>query len=232
MIAGLLAPLYRFQDSTITMSRTRVKICGVRRVEDARMVAEAGADALGLVFYPPSPRAVDPDTAAAICRVTAPLMTVVALFVDPEVDAVRSLLRACAIDVLQFHGSESAAFCEQFERPYIKALRMRPGLDVAAELEAHPRARAFLFDAWSPDLPGGTGHSFDWGRLPTVDRPWMLAGGLTAANVGEAIARLAPPAVDVSGGVERAPGDKDEARVQQFIAAVRAADENKHEDAA
>lgn len=214
------------------MPRTRVKICGIRTVEDAVAVAAAGADALGLVFYAPSPRAVDLATAAAICRAADPLLSLVALFVDPRPEAVTAVLERCPVDLLQFHGAEDAAFCEQFRTPYIKALPMRPGLDVAAAVAAHPRARAFLFDAWQPGRAGGTGQTFDWGRLPAVSRPWLLAGGLDADNVGAAIAALHPPAVDVSGGVESAPGRKDAERVRRFIAQVRAADQLEYEDAA
>lgn len=214
------------------MPRTRVKICGIRRPEDARAVAHAGADALGLVFYPRSPRAVDPDTAAVICRAAPPLLTLVALFVDPQPAEVAAVLARCPVDLLQFHGTEDAAFCEQFQRPYVKAVPMRPGLDVAREVALHPRARAFLFDAWRPGQAGGTGQTFDWQRLPPVPRPWLLAGGLNEDNVGAAIAALHPSAVDVSGGVESAPGHKDARRLQRFIARVRAADQREYEDAA
>lgn len=214
------------------MTRTRIKICGIRRVEDAQQVGDSGADALGLVFYPPSPRAVSVEQAASISAVAAPLLTVVGLFVDPSAGQVEAVLARCAIDVLQFHGEESAAFCEQFRRPYIKALRMAPGLDIPAAVAAHPRARAFLFDAWQPGLPGGTGRTFDWARLPALERPWLLAGGLGPDNVAEAIAATGAPAVDVSGGVERAPGEKDGERIRRFVAAVRAADERTTEDAA
>lgn len=212
--------------------RTRVKICGISNVEQARAVSESGADALGLVFYDKSPRAVDVATAREICSVAAPLVSIVALFVDAPADTVRAVTRECQVDLLQFHGSERADFCEQFERPYIKALRMTPGLDVAAELRTHPRARAWLFDSYRAGVPGGTGETFDWTRLPSLSQPWLLAGGLNPDNVGAAIRVARPPAVDVSGGVERAPGEKDPDLIRRFIDAVRSADEHLHEDAA
>jgi phosphoribosylanthranilate isomerase len=212
--------------------RTRVKICGITGVEQARAVAQSGADALGLVFYAGSPRAVDLRMASAICDAAAPLLTVVALFVDPTAEEVDTVLQHCAVDQLQFHGDESAAFCEQFHRPYIKALRMAPGLVVADALAAHPQARAWLFDSYRPGVPGGTGETFDWSRVPELSQAWLLAGGLNPLNVAEAISAARPPAVDVSGGVERAPGDKDPALIRQFMDAVHAADEQVHEDAA
>jgi phosphoribosylanthranilate isomerase len=214
------------------VARTRVKICGIRSAGDACAAVDAGADALGLVFYAASARAVDVAAAARICNAVAPLVSIVALFVEPTVQEVERVLAACPVDLLQFHGDEDAPFCEQFQRPYLKALRMRPGLDVGGAMARHPRARAFLFDAWHPEQPGGTGQTFDWQRLPTLDRPWLLAGGLTPDNVGSAITRLRPPAVDFSGGVESAPGQKDRERLRRFMAAVRAADHNECEDAA
>lgn len=212
--------------------RTRVKICGITDRAQAAAVCEAGADALGLVFYADSPRAVSLEQAAQISAAVAPLVTVVALFVDPPAALVRDVLSACAVDQLQFHGDEDASFCEQFERPYIKALRMRPELDLAAAMAGHPRARSLLFDSYRPGVPGGTGECFDWSRLPALARPWMLAGGLGPDNVGAAISTLRPPAVDVSGGVESAPGIKDPDLVRRFVQAVGEADEQLEKDAA
>lgn len=211
---------------------TRVKICGVRDRPAAEAAARAGADALGLVFYAPSPRSVDIETASAIVRDLAPLMTTVGLFVDPSVEQVEAVLERCPLDCLQFHGGESAAFCESFGRPYLRAVSMRPKLDVAALVEAHRGARAFLFDAWREDAPGGTGETFAWERIPPMQRPWLLAGGLTPANVGDAIRRVRPPAVDVSGGVERERGIKDAQLIRAFIAAVRSADRELDRDGA
>lgn len=211
---------------------TRVKICGVRSAEVAEAASAAGADAIGLVFYAKSSRAVTAAEAAAVVRGTPALVTTVGLFVNATADEVSRTLDRCPLDCLQFHGGESAAFCQQFGRPYIKVISMRPEVDIPAELGEHSNARAILFDAWRPDAPGGTGDTFSWERLPTLERPWILAGGLTADNVGAAIAQLAPPAVDVSGGVESAPGKKDPRRMREFVHAVREADKRKHEDAA
>lgn len=211
---------------------TRIKICGVRSALMAEEACEAGADALGLVFYSKSVRAVTIPAAAEILKGVQALVTTVGLFVDPDADEVHRVLDGCALDCLQFHGSESATFCEQFARPYIKAVSMRPNVDVPALLAEHKNARAVLFDAWRPDAPGGTGDTFDWARLPALTRSWILAGGLTPDNVGNAIRKTSPSAVDVSGGVEGSPGEKSAQLMRQFVAAVRAADKRKHEDAA
>lgn len=203
---------------------TRVKICGLRDVRTAEVASEAGADAIGLVFYAPSPRAVTVDVAAEIVAAVAPLVTTVGLFVNPERDEVERVLDRCALDCLQFHGDEDAQFCESFRRPYLRAVSMRPGIDVQARMEAHPAARAFLLDAWREDAPGGTGETFAWERIPAMRRPWILAGGLTADNVGTAIDRVRPGAVDVSGGVEERRGVKSERRIREFMGAVCRAD--------
>ena len=209
---------------------TRVKICGVRSAHIAAQACEAGADAIGLVFYPHSSRAVSLSEAVDVIKATQALVTTVGLFVDPDVDEVARVLDACALDCLQFHGSESAAFCEQFGRPYIKAISMRPQVDIEALLQEHQGARSVLFDAWRPDAPGGTGDIFAWERIPKLQRPWILAGGLTAENVAAAIHQVRPQAVDVSGGVENASSEKDPERMAQFMDAVRRADEREHED--
>ncbi|MFT4768964.1 MAG: phosphoribosylanthranilate isomerase [Glaciecola sp.] len=211
---------------------TRVKICGLRCAVLAEQACEAGADAIGLVFYPHSSRAVSASQALDVIKGTQALVTSVGLFVDPQADEVERILEICPLDCLQFHGTESAAFCEQFGRPYIKAISMRPEIDIDALLQEHQGARALLFDAWRPDAPGGTGDTFAWERIPVLSRPWILAGGLTPDNVGTAIEQVAPQAVDVSGGVENASGEKDPRRMRQFIDAVREADRRKHEDAA
>lgn len=206
---------------------TRVKICGIRRPEEAAVACDAGADALGFVFYAPSPRAVAVETVADLLPGLSPLVTGVGLFVDPAAEEVEAVLERCALDCLQFHGNENRQFCERFARPYIKAIGMRPGVDVAAIMDEHPNARAFLLDAWRPDAPGGTGETFDWDRIGELKRPWILAGGLTPENVGVAIHRVAPAAVDVSGGVERQRGEKDPQRIRHFLQAVRSADAAK-----
>lgn len=204
--------------------RTRIKICGITTVEDGLAAAAAGADAIGLVFYPKSPRCVDVARAAAIARAMPPFVDVVALFVNAAPDAVRETLAAVPVNVLQFHGDEDEAYCRQFDRPYYKAARMRPGFDLLQYAASFPSAQALLLDAFV-DGYGGGGHAFDWGLIPTgLPRPMVLSGGLTVDNVGEAVRRVRPPAVDVSSGVEISKGVKDHARIAAFIAGVRNAD--------
>ncbi|HHJ14227.1 MAG TPA: phosphoribosylanthranilate isomerase [Gammaproteobacteria bacterium] len=205
--------------------RTRVKICGITRIEDARAAAAAGADAIGLVFHPGSPRVVDIDQAVGLCRALPPFVSVVALFVNERPQRIRDVLAAVPVDLLQFHGSERADQCEGFGRPYIKAIAMKEGVDVEASLAQHPRAAGFLFDAWLPDLHGGGGVTFDWSRMPAlVDRPAILAGGLDPDNVAEAIQRTRPWAVDVSSGVEQDKGIKSAGRIEAFMRGVRRGD--------
>lgn len=206
------------------MNSTRVKICGITRVEDARAAVDAGADAIGLVFYPKSSRYIEPSSAVNIARAAGPFVTVVGLFVNASAEEVTSTMSEVDLDLLQFHGDEDAAYCEQFGRPYLKALRMKPGLDVAEVMSQYPSASGFLFDAWNKEKYGGTGETFDWDRLSRVnDGPCssnsalILAGGLTPDNVAEAVAVTKPYAVDVSGGVELSPGIKSEQLIKQFI---------------
>jgi phosphoribosylanthranilate isomerase len=203
---------------------TRIKICGITRVEDARAVADSGADAIGLVFYPSSPRSVDIPRAADIAAALPPFVSVVALFVDPVAARVNAVLDAVPVDLLQFHGEESPSFCRSFSRPFLKALRMKPGADPAATAAAYRGCRGLLLDSWQEGVPGGTGHTFDWRRAGGLDAPLVLAGGLNEDNVGEAMATASPSAVDVSGGVELEPGVKDRLRIEAFVAAVRRAD--------
>lgn len=206
------------------MSGTRVKICGITREQDLDAAVAAGADALGFVFYPPSPRFLAKQRAAELVRRLPPFVTSVGLFVDPEPEFVRATLATVALDLLQFQGDESPDFCEQFGRPYLKVARMRPGLDLVEFARAFASARGLLLDAYVEGY-GGCGQVFDWslvsGQLPL---PVLLAGGLTAENVGGAIRQLRPWAVDVSSGVESAKGIKDAAKIAAFIAAVKNAD--------
>lgn len=198
--------------------RIRVKICGITRPEDALDAADAGADAIGLVFHPASPRYVTLEQAARIARVVPPFVTVVALLVNASAAAIEAVIREVRPGLLQFHGDEEEADCAGYGVPYIKAIRMAPGLDPVAEAARFPSARGVLTDAWSPDAYGGTGQQFDWSRLPGgLGKPLVLAGGLTPDNVAAAAAQVRPWAVDVSGGVEAAPGIKDAARVRSFI---------------
>lgn len=201
----------------------RIKICGLTRGEDVRAAVDAGADALGFVFYPPSPRFVDLDRAAQLACLAPPFVSVVGLFVNAGPRQVFETLSAVPLDVLQFHGDEDEAYCRQFERPYVKAARMKPGFDLLQYASAFPSARAILADAFVEDYGGG-GKAFDWALIPSgLQKPLILSGGLDAGNVGEAIVRMRPAAVDVSSGVEVAKGIKDAARIRAFIAAARAA---------
>ena len=202
---------------------TRIKICGLTRAEDMQVAIEAGADALGLVFYPPSPRFVDPEQAVRLAGMAPPFVSVVGLFVNAEARQVSELLAAVPIHLLQFHGDEDEAYCRQFGRPYIKAARMRPGLDLLQYAASFPSAQAILVDAFVEGYGGG-GKSFDWNLIPnSMSKPLVLSGGLDADNVGEAIRRVRPAAVDVSSGVEAAKGIKDADKIRSFIAAARAA---------
>lgn len=187
-------------------------------MEDARAAIDSGADALGLVFYAKSPRHVEISAAAEIARSVGPFVTLVGLFVNAEADQVRDVAQKVGLDLLQFHGDEDEAYCAQFELPYIKAIRMSPQLDVSRAVSDYPSARGFLFDAWNKDKYGGTGETFEWQRLSAVaDIPFVLAGGLTPKNIGEAVSVVKPYAVDVSGGVEAAPGIKSPELINQFI---------------
>jgi len=205
-------------ESEQALPRVRCKICGLTRREDIQAAVDAGADALGLVFYPPSPRAVTLDQAAELLKAIPPFVVSVGLFVNPDPQWLAAALKRLPLDLLQFHGDEDEAFCQQFNRPYIKALRMKPGLDPAEEAQKWPSARGFLLDAYQQGTPGGTGEQFDWQRFPRNDaRPWILAGGLTPANIQEALEITQPYAVDVSGGVEAQRGIKCPTKVNDFI---------------
>ena len=212
-----------------TLKRTRIKICGITRPQDAIEAARLGVDALGLVFYPQSKRALDIERALRIRDVLPAFVQAVGLFVDPAEHEVVAMLRVFPELVLQFHGDESAEFCTRFGRPYLKALPMglsRDGraLDVRAAMQQHPHATGFLLDSHAPGAVGGTGQAFDWSTIPELSRPLILAGGLSPANVGEAIRRVRPWAVDVSSGLESAPGIKDFSKMAEFVDEVRYAD--------
>ncbi len=206
-------------------ARTRIKICGLTRPADAAFAAHAGADAIGLVFYPPSARNLNIEAAREIAVAAGPFVGRVALFVDPDPALVTAVLADVPIECLQFHGDESPAFCRQFGRPYLKAARVRPGLDLLEYLAAYNDASGWLLDTWRDNEAGGTGEVFDWERIPrALARPLVLSGGLEEANVGRAIATVVPWAVDVSSGVEERPGIKDHGKIERFVHAVRAAD--------
>jgi phosphoribosylanthranilate isomerase len=204
--------------------RTRVKICGITREQDLDAAVMAGADALGFVFYPQSPRYLDLRRAADLVRRVPPFVTRIGLFVNPDPAVLAETLAVVPIDLIQFQGDEEPAFCEQFARPYLKVARMRPGLDLLEFARAYPSARGLLLDAYVESY-GGAGRMFDWSLVPkALSLPIVVAGGLTAENVGTAIRELRPWGVDVSSGVEVAKGIKDAAKIAAFIAAVKNAD--------
>ena len=206
------------------MTRTRVKICGITSPEDGGFAAEAGADAVGLVFHPDSPRAVEPERAAEILEALPAFVSAVGLFVDPEPEWVWRVLAACPVDLLQFHGSESPEFCAGFGRRFLKAVRMHPGVDLAAEAGRYGAGR-LLLDAYVPGQAGGTGRTFRWEGIPAgLSGSVVLAGGLDPDNVGEAVRTVRPHAVDVSSGVEARPGVKSPELVEAFVQGVRHAD--------
>ena len=204
--------------------RTRVKICGITRAADARAAAQAGADAIGLVFYPPSPRYLSLDQARALRRALPPFVSSIALFVNPSTEEVQRVLETVRPEALQFHGEETPEFCERFGVPYLKACRVRPGVDLLEYLRPYSGASGWLADAYV-EAYGGTGTSFDWSVVPQQrPRPLVLSGGLTCDNVGDAIRIVRPWGVDVSSGVESAKGIKDAGKIAAFIEEVRNAD--------
>jgi len=209
------------------MTRTRIKICGITREQDADAAVAAGADALGLVFYAPSPRYVTPQRAAQLAARIPAFVTRVGLFVNAPAEAVRATLADVALDLLQFHGDEDAAYCSQFGRPWIKAARVRPGLDLleyASAFAGAPGASGLLLDA-DVEGYGGGGRTFDWSLIPpSLPLPVILSGGLHPGNVAEAVRAVRPWAVDVSSGVEAARGIKDAQKITEFIAGVLDAD--------
>jgi len=201
--------------------RCRIKICGLTRPEDVRTCVEAGADALGFVFYPDSPRAVSKQMMPPLLAQIPPFVQTVGLFVNPEPQWVEEVCAHVPLDLLQFHGDEPPAFCERFGKPYIKAIRVRPDLDLLQYCDTYASARGVLLDAYHPDVWGGSGQTFDWSLIPkNCSLPIILSGGLSALNVGEAIRAVHPFAVDVSSGVEISKGVKDASRIQAFISGV------------
>lgn len=208
-----------------SVSRTRVKICGITRPEHASAAAVAGADAIGLVFYEPSPRYVTITRARTICGSLPPMVSVVAVFVNPAPRDMAAVVDSVPVDLLQFHGEESPELCAAAARPYVKAVRVRGRADILEASERYADARALLLDTHHDALWGGTGRSFDWSVVPRdIGHPVVLAGGLTPENVGDAIRRVRPFAVDVSGGVERSPGDKDPESMDRFMKEVAGAE--------
>jgi phosphoribosylanthranilate isomerase len=205
--------------------RTRIKICGIRDPEHARLAAREGADAVGLVFHPSSPRFIDVDTAAKVARALPSFVMAVGLFVDAAEAEVRRVLERVPLDLLQFHGEEIPEACERYGKPYLRAVRMEEGVDLLEYAHRFSRAKALLLDAHVPGVAGGTGQRFDWGRIPRdLPIPFVLSGGLDAGNVGRAIRETRPWAVDVSSGVERERGVKDPSRICEFIRSVQRED--------
>ena len=204
--------------------RTRVKICGITRTADARAAAEAGADAIGLVFYPPSPRYLSTERAVEIRDALPPFVQTVALFVNADAAQIAQVIGRVHPAMLQFHGDEAPQFCAQFGLPYVKACRVRAGVDVLGYLQPFSSAAAWLVDSFVPEY-GGVGECFDWSLIPAArGRPLIVSGGLERDNVGRAIRAVRPWGVDVSSGVEAAKGIKDAAKMAAFVAEVRNAD--------
>jgi phosphoribosylanthranilate isomerase len=205
--------------------RTRVKICGITRLDDALRAADLGADAIGLVFYSKSPRYLEPAAAARWIHRVPAFVTMVGLFLDATPSMVEDALSELPLELLQFHGRESAPDCLRYGRPYIKALGMGGDADVLMQARAHGLARGMLLDSHAPGEAGGRGVGFSWERIPAErPLPLILAGGLDATNVAAAIRQVQPMAVDVSSGVESAPGIKDPQRMHEFMESVRRAD--------
>ncbi len=204
---------------------TRVKICGITRLQDALAVAQGGADAIGLVFYAPSTRYVSILQAAALVRDFPPFLTTVGLFVNADAEYVREVLAQVPLDVLQFHGDETPEYCQQFGRPYLKAIRVKAGVNLVECATRYSTAQALLLDAYVEGIPGGTGAVFEWNLIPKdMPMPLILSGGLDDDNVADAIKQTRPYAVDVSSGVEVSKGVKDAAKIVAFIKKVKSTD--------
>ena len=209
------------------LPRIRVKICGITRPEDGVMTARLGADAIGLVFYPPSPRFVSPEQARRIILALPPLITTVGLFVNAEPAAVRAVLSVAPLTLLQFHGDEEPDYCAAFGWPYLKAVPMGAGADVYDYEQRFATAAGLLLDSHGGAQTGGSGHGFDWARIPAErHKPLILAGGLHPGNVAAAIRQVRPDAVDVSSGVEAAKGVKDGALIRAFLQGVNDGENN------
>ena len=201
---------------------TRIKICGITRAEDALAAAHSGADAIGLVFYERSPRHVDIDLAAQLAAVLPPFVTAVGLFVNAEAAFVREVIASVPLELLQFHGDETPEYCAQFNKPYLKAIRVKPGVDLLQCASDFRSAKGLLLDAHVEGMPGGTGTAFDWTLIPKqLPLSVILSGGLDAENVVAAIKQVRPYAVDVSSGVEASKGIKDAAKIAAFINEVK-----------
>jgi phosphoribosylanthranilate isomerase len=205
--------------------RTRIKICGFTQVQDAVAAASLGVDAIGLVFYPPSPRYVSIEQAVEIVKALPAFVTVVALFVDEQEAQIREVLSRVSVDCIQFHGEESVEACRIYNKPYMKAIRMKSGLDILAIAAQYQDATALLLDAYHPGIKGGSGSQFDWDLIPEhCSLPVVLAGGLHVNNVKRAVESVRPYALDVSSGVEVEKGIKNVAKMAAFIQAINESD--------
>lgn len=213
--------------------RTRAKICGITRLEDVQAVVQAGADAIGFVFFPPSPRHVDIEQASLLVQAIPAYVQSVGLFVNSSAEEIQNILKKVPLDILQFHGDESPEQCKQIAqavgRRWYKAIQVKPELDIVEKINKYQKfgASAVLLDAWHPDLKGGTGHSFDWTTFPKLNIPLILAGGLNPDNIEQAILTTQAYAVDVSGGVESAKGIKDQQLVERFMQGVHRGSANR-----
>ncbi|MBK7492444.1 MAG: phosphoribosylanthranilate isomerase [Nitrosomonas sp.] len=200
----------------------RVKVCGITRSEDAIAAVQCGADAIGFVFWPHSARYIDPESARRIAEVIPPFICTVGVYVDPDAAWVEETARAAKLNLLQFHGDESPEFCNQFLQPYIKAIRVKPDTDLLQYAQRYGAAKGLLLDTYAADMPGGTGHAFDWQLIPQqLSLPLILSGGLNPDNVARAIKQTQPWAIDVSSGVEASKGIKDEKKIIAFMQGVK-----------
>jgi phosphoribosylanthranilate isomerase len=200
---------------------TRVKFCGLMHEEDIAQAVELGVDALGFVFYAPSSRSVAPDHAAMLTSSVPAFVTRVGLFVNEQPAIIQNIFERTKLNLIQYHGDETPEFCDAVGLPFIKAFRVRPGIDIQTEMERYPNASGFLLDAYVKGQPGGTGERFDWGMIPQSNAPIILAGGLSPDNAKDAIEQVAPWALDVSGGIETKPGRKDPDKMARFMNACR-----------
>lgn len=200
---------------------TRVKFCGFTHQDDVAQAVALGADALGFVFYGPSSRYVSPEHAQTLTRSVPAFVTRVGLFVNEEAETVQRIFEIARLNLIQYHGEESPEFCDAIRLPYIKAFRVRKGMDLRTEMDRYPNASGFLLDAYVKGQPGGTGERFDWELIPQSHAPIILAGGLTPDNAKDAIDQVAPWALDVSGGIETKPGRKDPDKMARFMNACR-----------
>ncbi len=206
------------------MNRTRIKFCGITRLEDVQQATLLGVDAIGLVFCPSSPRYIDVQLACTLSSHSGALMTRVGLFMNQDAGTINSVIKDVSLDMLQFHGEESESFCRSFGMPYIKSIAMGGRENISADL-GYESASALLLDSNELGQPGGSGKQFDWDILPDMSRPIILAGGLDQNNVADAVSKIKPYAVDVSSGIEKDKGVKDKYKMSEFVKSVRKADE-------